>query len=110
MNIKYVHMNQSGPIPGLVGWFNGGQTVAIDTDTMTVIEQAPLAQQAYDASPLIETPPLEEPAQEAGEPQEAPVQESTPPTEETTPVQEEAMPEVVAVPDLPEQINEGENN
>ena len=105
-------MQQSGPIPGLVGWFSGGQTIAIDTDTMTVVDQAPMQQQAYDASPLVETVPIEEPVQaeetltqEVVEPQEilqeAPVQEPTPPPD--------AMPEVVGVPDLQEtQINEGE--
>ena len=53
-NIKLVHMQQSGPIPGLVGWFSGGQTVTINMDTMEVVSQVPLAQRAYDASPLVE--------------------------------------------------------
>ncbi len=52
-NIRPVHMNQSGPIPGLIGWFSGGQTVMVDVDKMEVVDQLPMQQQAYDASPLV---------------------------------------------------------
>ena len=79
-NIKYVHMQHSGPIPDLIGWFNGGQTVTIDMDTMTVVDQAPLAQRAYDASPLVEIPAQEE----------APVQPELVPTSEP-PIEAQAV-------------------
>jgi hypothetical protein len=132
--INVVHMQQSGPIPGIVGWYSGGQTYYIDTDQKVVINQEPMQQQAYDASPLVETVPIEQsaqeevpemseeseqpemPLQEAAEPQEdqvappeTPVQILPPQPDRSTPVQEEAMPEVVGVPDLQETpINEGE--
>jgi hypothetical protein len=96
-NIKYVHMQHSGPIPDLIGWFNGGQTVTLDLDTMTVVDQAPLAQRAYDASPLVEpaqeeAPTQPEPVASEPVPEAQPEQAPEPPIEaqvvDVTPAQE----------------------
>jgi hypothetical protein len=97
-NLQVVHLHQSGPIPGLVGWFSGGQTVTINTDTMEVVDQAPLAQRAYDATPLVEpaqeeeAPAQPELVQEAPTPEPAPVEPTPEPTTEqavdVTPAQE----------------------
>lgn len=85
-NVQYIHMQHSGPIPGLIGWFSGGQTVAIDMDTMTVVDASPLTQRAYDASPLVDAPAQEEaPAQL--EPTPEPVQPELVPTPEAQPEQ-----------------------
>jgi len=83
-NLQVVHLHQSGPIPGLIGWFSGGQTVTINTDTMEVVDQTPLAQRAYDASPLVE-----------------PVQEEAP--EQSEPIPEPVQPELVPIEAAPEQ-------
>ena len=81
-NIQPVHMRQSGPIAGIPGgWFSGGQTVLVDFDTMTVVDQQPMQQPAYNASPLV-APSTEEPAQQV------------------LASENDAFPDVVGVPDL----------